>query len=133
MMHGGMMFFPWMAPVAGPWLLLIPLAVFIAIGVLLGVAAYRRDSERRTRKARKIPLQDQILQLAFRKDGLLTVTDVVAQTGLSFQKAEKILKSMVDFSHVGMRVSDSGVIVYEFIEIRNKDQANAKTLRELGV
>ncbi len=68
-----------------------------------------------------------------RKDGLITVTDVVAETGVSFREAEEVLKSMVDFSHVGMRVSDSGVIVYEFIEIRDKDHTNARPLRELGV
>jgi hypothetical protein len=34
---------------------------------------------------------------------------------------------------VGMGVSDSGTIVYEFVEIRNEDRADAKTLRHLGV
>ncbi|MGA2762671.1 MAG: hypothetical protein ABSG17_04850 [Spirochaetia bacterium] len=66
-------------------------------------------------------------------DGLLTVTDVVAETGLSFKKVEKALNAMVDFSRVTMRVSDSGIMVYEFVEILHKDLDTAKTLQELGV
>ncbi len=39
------------------------------------------------------------------------MTDTVAETGLSFKKAEKVLNGMVDFSRVNMRVSDSGIMV----------------------
>ena len=58
-----------------------------------------------------MPIQEQIIKLAYRKGGLLTVTDTVAETGLSFKKAEKVLNGMVDFSRVNMRVSDSGIMV----------------------
>ncbi len=132
MMPWGMMP-PWMGPFGGPWLMLIPLAVFVAVGIAVRMAARGNRTKQRAAKPRKLSLQDQILQLAFRKEGLVTATDVAAETGLSFKKAEKTLNDMVDFSHVGMRVSDSGVIVYEFIEIRQKDREKAKTLSEMGV
>ena len=131
-MHG-MMFFPWVGPFGGPWVLLIPLVVIVSIAIASRIAARSNRRERRAAKPRKMSLQDQILRLALRKDGLVTVTDVVAEAGLSFKKAEKALKDMVDFSHVSMRVSDSGVIVYEFTEIRHKDRESAKTLSEMGV
>ena len=133
MMPWGMMSFPSIGPFGGAWFILIPLGVLTAAGVAIWMVARRNQGQRRNRKSRAMPLQDQILQLALRKDGLITVTDVVAETGLSFKEAEKTLKEMVDFSHVSMRVSESGVMVYEFVEIRHKDREHAKTLSELGV
>lgn len=133
MMGGGMMFFPWGTPFGGFWLLLIPVTVFIAVVLFRAMTSYNRQREWSSPKIRRAPLQDQIIKLAFRKGGLLTVTDVVAETGLSFKKAEKALNEMVDFSRVNMRVSDSGIVVYEFAEILHKDVGDAKTLREMGV
>ena len=57
---------------------------------------------------------------------ILTVTDVSAGTGLSFEKAEEALTGMVDASRVNMRVTDSGVIVYEFTEILAKNRIDAE-------
>jgi hypothetical protein len=133
MMHGGMMFSPWGTPFGGFWLLLVPVTVLIATGIIRLFVSTGRRREQRSRKLRKMPIQDQIIKLAYRKGGLLTVTDVVAETGLSFKKAEKALNEMVDFSRVNMRVSDSGIIVYEFVEIFHKDLDNAKSLQEMGV
>jgi len=133
MMNGGMMFSPWGTPFGGFWFLLIPVTVLIAIGVIRLFVSTGRRREQRGRKLRKMPIQDQIIKLAYRKGGLLTVTDVVAETGLSFKKAEKALNEMVDFSRVNMRVSDSGIMVYEFVEILHKDLDSAKSLHEMGV
>ena len=133
MMNGGMMFSPWGTPFGGFWFLLIPVTVLIAIGVIRLFVSTGRRREQRGRKLRKMPIQDQIIKLAYRKGGLLTVTDVVAETSLSFKKAEKALNEMVDFSRVNMRVSDSGIMVYEFVEILHKDLDSAKSLHEMGV
>jgi hypothetical protein len=133
MMHGGMMFSPWGTPFGGFWLLLIPVTVFVAMGIIRLLVTTGRRREQSGRKLRKMPIQDQIIKLAYRKGGLLTVTDVVAETGLSFKKAEKALNEMVDFSRVNMRVSDAGIMVYEFVEILYKDLENAKSLQEMGV
>jgi hypothetical protein len=133
MMGGGMMFFPWGIPFGGSWLLLIPVTVFIAVVIFRVMTSSNRRREWSGPKIRRASLQDQIIKLAFRKGGLLTVTDVVAETGVSFKKAEKALNEMVDFSRVNMRVSDSGIVVYEFAEILHKDVGDAKTLREMGV
>jgi hypothetical protein len=132
-MMGGMMFSPWGMPFGGFWLLLIPVTIFLAVVIFRVATSYNRRRERGSPKLRRMSLQDQIIRLAFRKGGLLTVTDVVAETGLSFKKVEKALNEMVDFSRVNMRVSDSGIVVYEFVEIRSKDLGNAKTLGEMGV
>jgi hypothetical protein len=133
MMGGGMMFFPWGMPFGGFWLLLIPVTIFVAVVIFRAITSHDRRREWSSPKIRRASLQDQIIKLAFRKDGLLTVTDVVAETGLSFKKAEEALNKMVDFSRVNMRVSDSGIVVYEFAEIFHKDLQDAKTLREMGV
>ena len=132
-MMGGMMFSPRGMPFGGYWYVLIPVVIFITIGIFRLLASYSHRRQQRGRKLRRMSLQDQVIQLAFRNGGLLTVTDVVAETGLSFKKAEKALNDMLDFSRVNMCVSDSGIVVYEFVEIRNKDLGNAKTLEEMGV
>ena len=111
MMHGGMMFSPWGSPFGGFWFLLVPVVIFITIGISRILVSTGRRRERKGRELRKMPIQDQIIKLAYRKGGLLTVTDAVAETGLSFKKAEKALNDMVDFSRVNMRVSESGIMV----------------------
>jgi len=133
MMQGGPILLPWGIPFGGIWFLLIPVAIFMAIGMLKLLASYSHRRERSDGKIRRVSIQDHIIQLAFRKSGLLTVTDVVAETGLSFKKAEKALNGMVDFARVNMRVSESGFVVYEFVEILHKDSVNARTLGEMGV
>ena len=133
MMHGGMMFSSWGSPFGGFWFLLVPVVIFITIGISRILVSTGRRRERKGRELRKMPIQDQIIKLAYRKGGLLTVTDAVAETGLSFKKAEKALNDMVDFSRVNMRVSESGIMVYEFVEILHRDLDTAKTLHEMGV
>ena len=124
-MHGGMMFFPWGGGFAGFWLL-IPVALFLAMWLLRRVPSAGSRAERKRTSPRKMPIQDQVIRLAYRQDGLLTVTDVVAETGLSFKKAEEALNAMVDHARVNMRIDESGIIVYEFTEILAKNRIDAK-------
>ena len=129
----GTVFLQWRGAFGGPWLLLIPLGVLAVVGILVRAAARRDHGHREGRKAGRSLVQDQILKLASRMDGLITVTEVVAETGLPFKKAERTLDRMVDFSRVNMTVSDAGVVFYEFVELQSKHRADAKSLRETGV
>lgn len=125
-MNGGMMFFPWRAGFGGFWFFLVPATLFIAIGILRRLPPTGQLREQKSVRPRKMSIRDQIIKLAYRQGGLLTVTEVVAETGLSFKKAEEALNGMVDFSRVNMRISDSGIIVYEFAEILAKGGTDAQ-------
>ena len=133
MMHGAPMFPPGGIPFGGFWVLLLPVLVIAAVLIFRVVSAHDRRERRERRKMRRMSLQDHILQLAFRKGGLLTVTDVVAETGFSFEKVEKTLNGMVDFARVNMVVRDSGIVVYEFAEILHRDLGTTKTSMERGL
>lgn len=63
-------------------------------------------------------LQLPVLQLAGRKGGRLTVTDVATEMGWPMARAEKVLNSLDDGMRVMSDITDDGVIVYDFLEIR---------------
>jgi len=63
-------------------------------------------------------LQLPVLQLAGRKGGRLTVTDVATEMGWPMVRAEKVLNSLDDGMRVMSDITDDGVIVYDFLEIR---------------
>jgi hypothetical protein len=84
-------------------------------GVLLH--ASRNDREQR-REAIIQSLQLPVLQLAGRKGGRLTVTDVATEMGWPMARAEKVLNSLDDGLRVMSDITDEGVIVYDFLELR---------------
>lgn len=75
-------------------------------------------------------LQLPVLQLAGRKGGRLTVTDVATEMGWPMARAEKVLNSLDDGMRVMSDITDEGVIVYDFLEIRAAG-LNAPTRPEL--
>jgi hypothetical protein len=77
----------------------------------------RIDRERR-REALLEGLQLPVLQLAGKRGGRLTVTDVATEFGWPMQRAEKVLNSLEDGMRVMSDITDDGVIVYDFLEIR---------------
>ncbi|MFL5539691.1 MAG: hypothetical protein ACJ8J0_11900 [Longimicrobiaceae bacterium] len=116
-------------------LLLIMAGIFLTIGlsegafgaVMMGVMAgggggmllksEKKERERR-REAILEGLQLPVLQLAGRRGGRLTVTDVATEMGWPMVRAEKVLNSLDDGLRVMSDITDDGVIVYDFVEIR---------------
>jgi hypothetical protein len=78
--------------------------------------AATREREQR-REALLSALQLPVLQLAGRKGGQLTVTEVAAELGWTMRRAEKVLQSLDDGMRVNSEVTDEGVIVYDFLEL----------------
>lgn len=66
---------------------------------------------------RERELRIRIFKLAYRKKGRITVSDIIAETGLSGEDAEELIQAMVDNSRIRMEIRESGVVVYEFPEI----------------
>jgi len=95
----------------------------ILIGMMFagggGVLLKKAKSEREERRDAILQsLQLPVLQLAGRKGGRLTVTDVATEMGWPMVRAEKVLNSLDDGMRVMSDITDDGVIVYDFLEIR---------------
>lgn len=65
-------------------------------------------------------LQRRVLLLANRKGGTLTVTEVAAELDLSLEAAEKVLISMDDGFRVRSEITNEGLLLYEFPEIKHR-------------
>jgi len=76
-----------------------------------------RETRRRAIMAR---LQRRVLLFATEKEGTLTVTEVAASLDLSLLAAEEVLDSMDDGLRVRSEVTNEGIIVYEFPELRRR-------------
>jgi hypothetical protein len=67
-------------------------------------------------------IQVSVFRLAARNKGRLTLSDVVVETGLDLEKAEKLMDRMVDGAHVQIDVNDKGMIFYVFPEIISRTE-----------
>jgi ribosomal protein S27AE len=95
----------------------------LLVGLLAGggaAALLKGEKTERERRREAIiqSLQLPVLQLAGRKGGRLTVTDVATEMGWPMVRAEKVLNSLDDGLRVMSDITDEGVIVYDFVEIR---------------
>jgi hypothetical protein len=63
-----------------------------------------------------------VFRLAARNKGRLTLSDVIVETGLDLDAAEKLLDRMVDGSRVQIDVNDDGMIFYTFPEIISRSK-----------
>jgi hypothetical protein len=104
------------AEVAAPALVMAVLAG--AGGAHLMRSASRQREERR--HALLAALQQPVLRLAGERGGKLTVTEVATAFSWPLPRAEKVLDSLEDGLRVASDVTDEGVIVYEFRELRHR-------------
>ncbi|MFP3948581.1 MAG: hypothetical protein ACLFWG_07610, partial [Longimicrobiales bacterium] len=72
------------------------------------------------REAIMAGFQREVLLLAGRTDGTLTVTEVAADLDLSLEAAEKVLISMDDGFRVRSEITNEGLLLYEFPEIQHR-------------
>ncbi len=98
-------------------------------GALLIRSHYRKKVTlaRNKEALRKQAMESQILKLAAKKGGKLTVVEVVSETMLNLATAKEILDSLVHQSLASVEITDSGVIVYAFYDVAHLDEkARAK-------
>jgi len=113
------MFFFW-----GPFFFVFPaLILYYVIRRFIGTDHHREynkflddpsyESWSRSGESRRV----MIYKLAFKLGGRITVSDIVIETGMEVEDAEKLIQSMVDQQRIRMEVMDDGLVVYEFPEI----------------
>ena len=116
MMHGlGMGMMGWL------WIL-IPLAVVGGGLVMARLLRHRPDGRLDRDESGRLPPGESfardVFRLARRHDGVLTVSDVVVETGLEPRQAEQRMNDLVDGERVTMEVTDDGRVRYEFPEMK---------------
>lgn len=99
--------------------------VAVAIGSVVGAAGslafyWGWSGQQDRRKGILQRMQRKVLRLAAARGGTLTVTEVATDLNIALPAAEKILTSMDDDLRVRSVISDEGVIVYEFPELRHR-------------
>lgn len=107
-------------------------AALIAIGSLTGVAGtgtfyWGWQARQARRQALLASLQHEVLRLATRKGGTLTVTEVAADLNLSIPAAEKVLTEMDDGFRVRSDITPEGVLLYEFPEVQLRSRLGPGT------
>ena len=65
-------------------------------------------------------MERRVLQLATHRGGTLTVTEVAAELDLSLPAAERVLIGMDDGFRVRSDVTDEGILLFEFPEVRHR-------------
>lgn len=112
-------------------------ATVVAVGGVLGAAGgatfwwgWRALESRRG--AIMQSFQREVLLLASRRSGTLTVTEVAASLDLSLEAAEKVLISMDDGFRVRSEITREGVLLYEFPEIQHRAQLEGGEHRDPG-
>ena len=98
--------------------------VAVAVGSVIGAGGtatfwWGIKAQQERRRVMMAGLQRKVLGLATEKGGTLTVTEVAASMNLSLPAAEKILEEMDDGFRVRSEVTEQGIIVYEFPEVRH--------------
>jgi hypothetical protein len=102
------------------------LGMLIAVGLPGGVGAwllferFRTDPSAATRRERlrAETIESEVVRLAGEKDGKLTVIEVVSALGLPPADAQVVLDSLVRRSVADIHLTDSGLIVYDFHDVR---------------
>jgi hypothetical protein len=102
--------------------------VAAAQAVWWGGRLVHRSADRR-RYARD---QHRLIRLARERGGSLTVLEAAADCRMPVDKAEEILRDLAVRGHAEVRVSESGMVVYHFLEIERQDEkGRARPVDEL--
>ena len=87
----------------------------VILGALLWILSKKLDEAAQMVRYRR--QQNRIVRLAQERGGRLTVVEAAADTGLTVEEVEEVLKRMADGGYVEIEVTDSGLVVYCFPEI----------------
>ena len=115
----------------------------IAIGVAVGIPAAagaglvhlhlreRNASAGPGAQHRQQLREAEIIRLAGRKSGRLTVVEVMGEMGLTAQDAQQSLESLMNQGVGDIEITDSGLLVYRFEDVqRLKEKSRSRPILE---
>jgi predicted secreted Zn-dependent protease len=100
-------------------LLTVGLPGAAGVGLLRSHFGARGRMEQRKDVLRQQTFESEILRLAGQREGKLTVVEVVSELALPQASAKELLDGMVMRELADVEVTDSGVLVYSFHDIRH--------------
>ena len=106
-------------------LLTVGLPGFAGAMLLRGHFGARGRLEQRKDVLRQQTMESEILRLADQKGGKLMLVEVVSALALPQASAKELLDGMVMRELADVEVSDSGVIVYSFHDIRHLSEKSS--------
>lgn len=71
--------------------------------------------------------EKEIFRLAMRKNGFLAMADIVVGTSANSRDAKEILEGMTSRGDAGTNVTETGVIVYEFFDLADRDYSGLES------
>lgn len=112
-----------------PEMLTVGLAMIVfAQFVWMGARLVHRSADRK----RYSQYQNRLLRLARQRGGRLTVLEAATDGRMTVEQAEELLRELVARGHAELRISESGMMVYTFLEIeRGEEKGGARPVDEL--
>ena len=120
-------FFSSGAPMSAP---VAALTLLVAVGIPAGAGVWllrsyvrRRGSFSRERDQLRLETHSgEIVKLATRRAGKVTVVEIVAELALDSRAAEDALLHLVEQGVAEIEITDSGVLVYAFPDVQRLDE-----------
>lgn len=82
-------------------------------------------------KLRRQTIEAEILGLAGKRDGKITLVEVISELALDDAEASEVLESLAVRGLADIQITDSGTIVYDFRDVRLlSDKGSAKDVLE---
>jgi hypothetical protein len=109
--------------------LLITVVLPAVGGILLTTNRFARGKQLAARREelRQQTFESEILRLAGQRQGRLTAVEVVTEFAIPLDRANELLESLVVRELADIEVTDSGVVVYAFHDIKHlADKPHAK-------
>lgn len=120
----------------------LPVAI-IAFGVAVGIPAaagggliylYRKErvsSSADRSELRRQNWESEVVRLAGRKSGRLTVVEVIGELGLSAGDAQETLESLMNQGIGDIEITESGLLVYRFEDVEKlKEKKQSRPILE---
>jgi predicted transcriptional regulator len=107
--------------------LLVAFGAFSVLPVALGVRALRSKERPLLETHARTAWDAELLRLAAKRDGSLTVTEVMAHADLDAETAERYLSDLCRRGLADPRVTDEGHVVYHFEQAPTRDQKRGAT------
>jgi hypothetical protein len=109
------------------WIIPVVLGVFIIWKLVRRSDHKNRNEGYNENRRKKGPITSSeklsdktIFTLAERNKGILTLSDIVINTGASLTEAEDYMKHLTDGVYVRMNITNNNSIIYEFPELIEK-------------
>ena len=110
---------------------IVALMVGAGLPAAVGVTLLRGSSRQgrlgpAQRELRRQTIEAEILRLAARRDGKLTLVEVVSDLAIADAEASEILDALHARGHAEIQITESGALVYDFRDVRllgEKDSA----------